>query len=99
MNAPSPDYIARVLTDAISRRDAARAAFNTARAGSKAWRDAGDDLDFWIGKVANMEAAASFHGGRVDVLDASGAFVRCEVGRVSDVREVDGEEAFAVVRL
>ena len=52
------DYIARTLADSIQNRDAARIAMNAARSGSQKWRDAEEDLNFWQGKVANMEAAA-----------------------------------------
>lgn len=51
------DYIARELETATRNRDAARAAMSAAREGSKKWREAEEDLNFWMGKVANMEAA------------------------------------------
>lgn len=57
MNA---DYIARELATATANRNEARARMNAAKAGSRKWRDAEEDLNFWIGKVANLEAARSW---------------------------------------
>lgn len=51
------DYATKTLANALSERDAARARMNAARTGSRAWRDAEEDLNFWQGKAANMEAA------------------------------------------
>ena len=51
------DYIARELATAVNNRNAARAAMNAAKQGTRKWRDAEEDLNFWIGKVANLEAA------------------------------------------
>ncbi len=51
------DYAARELAFATVARDNARAAMNAARAGSRKWREAEEDLNFWQGKVANMQAA------------------------------------------
>lgn len=39
--------------EAIANRDAARIAYNAAKT-NKARRDAGEELDFWIGKVATL---------------------------------------------
>ena len=50
-------YATDGLADATARRDAARAAMNRARQGSRAWREAEEDLQFWIGKVAFFEVA------------------------------------------
>lgn len=54
------DYIARDLAAAVSNRNAARAAMNAAKPGSRKWRDAEEDLNFWSGKIANLEAARSW---------------------------------------
>jgi CHASE3 domain sensor protein len=53
------DYARRELASATTSRDQARAAMNAARVGSRKWRDAEEDLNFWQGKVANMQAAVS----------------------------------------
>lgn len=47
-------YRTQALAEAIAERDAARARMNAARVGSKTWRAAGQDLDFWMGKVAAL---------------------------------------------
>lgn len=41
------------LTEATAHRDAARIAFQTATT-KKASRDAAEDLEFWVGKVAML---------------------------------------------
>ena len=51
------DYISTELAYATTQRDQARARMNASKAGSKKWRDAEEDLNFWQGKVANLEAA------------------------------------------
>lgn len=51
------DYAEKTLASATVSRDAARAAMNAARMGTRKWREAEEDLNFWQGKVANMEAA------------------------------------------
>ena len=51
------DYAEKTLASATASRDAARATMNAARMGTKKWRDAEEDLNFWQGKVANMQAA------------------------------------------
>lgn len=48
---------AQQIADAISHRDAARSAYNAATT-SKARRLAGEDLDWWIGKVAMLTVMA-----------------------------------------
>jgi hypothetical protein len=53
------DYATKTLADAEGKRDAARKRMNDAKEGSRAWHDAADDLNFWQGKVANMDAAIS----------------------------------------
>jgi hypothetical protein len=53
------DYATRELASATTSRDNARAAMNAARVGSRKWRDAEEDLNFWQGKVANMQAAVA----------------------------------------
>jgi hypothetical protein len=50
------------LNEAISNREAARTEFNAATTG-KARRNAEESLNFWQGKVANLEAMAA-KGGR-----------------------------------
>jgi hypothetical protein len=40
-----------ILTEATAQRDAARLAFNTAKT-NKASREAAEELEFWMGKVA-----------------------------------------------
>lgn len=44
------------LTEATAKRDAARIALDSAKTGT-ARRDAGEDLEFWMGKVAYLQAA------------------------------------------
>ena len=44
------------LNDARLERSKARLEMNIHRFGTKAWRNAEDDLNFWQGKVANLEA-------------------------------------------
>lgn len=51
------EYASRELTDATARRDSARAAFTAAKPGTRRWREAEEDLNFWQGKVANLTAA------------------------------------------
>jgi len=53
------DYATRELASATASRDAARAAFNATRKGTRKWREAEEVLNFWIGKVANLDAAVS----------------------------------------
>jgi hypothetical protein len=43
---------------ATEKRDDARARFNAAKPYTKAWREAGEDLDFWSGKAAMLDALA-----------------------------------------
>jgi hypothetical protein len=50
------------LNEAITAREAARNEFNAATT-SKARRNAEESLNFWQGKVANLEAMAA-KGGR-----------------------------------
>jgi hypothetical protein len=50
------------LNEAISNREAASTEFNAATTG-KARRNAEESLNFWQGKVANLEAMAA-KGGR-----------------------------------
>lgn len=45
------------IAEANDAIGAARDAFAGAFIGSKAWRDASDDLDWWIGREAFCEAA------------------------------------------
>lgn len=52
-----------LLLEAQAKREEARARMNAARVGSKAWRDAEDDLQFWIGKVAMLDVMAKRLGG------------------------------------
>ena len=47
------------LATATQKRDAARATMNATKAGTRAWLSAEEDLDFWQGKVANLEAAVA----------------------------------------
>ena len=47
-----------MLKQALENRDAARKQFEAAKPGSKKWRDAEEDLNFWSSKVANLEALA-----------------------------------------
>jgi hypothetical protein len=51
------EYAVTALADAVKSRDAARAAMNTAKKFTARWREAEEGLNFWQGKVANMEAA------------------------------------------
>ena len=51
------------LSEAKQKRDAARALMNAAKQGSKKWRDAEEDLDFWVGKVAMLDVMAKRLGG------------------------------------
>ena len=51
------EYAVTTLVSATKSRDAARAAMNAARKFTARWREAEEDLNFWQGKVANMEAA------------------------------------------
>ena len=44
------------LTEATTNRDNARHAYNTTKVGSKAWRQASEELDFWTGRVAMLTA-------------------------------------------
>ena len=50
-------YRTNELQNAIRERDAARAKFNAAKPGSKAWRTAESDLNFWQSKAAYLQAA------------------------------------------
>jgi len=50
------DLNARSLANAINSRDNARAEMNRFKVGSRRWLDAEDDLNFWQGKVANLQA-------------------------------------------
>lgn len=47
---------AALLSEANDAIGAARDAMNAARVGSKAWRDASEDLDWWIGRKAFVTA-------------------------------------------
>lgn len=47
------------LAEAIARRSEARCAFASTVVGSSAWRQAEEDLNFWQGKVAALDAVAS----------------------------------------
>lgn len=46
------------LQQAEEKRDAARAAMNAAKPGSRKWSEAEEDLDFWVGKVAMLDVMA-----------------------------------------
>ena len=47
------------LDAALTEMEAARARMQAARHGSKAWRAAGADFDFWAGKVAALRVLAA----------------------------------------
>lgn len=47
-----------LLIEAQAKRDEARAKFDAARIGTRAWREAEEDLQFWIGKVAMLDVMA-----------------------------------------
>lgn len=47
------------LKTAIQLRDDALIRLNNARSGTRAWYRAEDDLNYWQGKVANLEALAA----------------------------------------
>ena len=51
------------LAEATANRDAARIAFSVARKGSRRWMEAGDDLDFLVGKVASLSGLLASLGG------------------------------------
>jgi hypothetical protein len=57
-------YVTRELESARQQRDAARTALARARKGSRKWLEVEEDLHFWQGKVANLEAAATVFGVR-----------------------------------
>lgn len=44
------------LAEAIARRTEARMLYTSAVVGSKSWRDAEENLNFWQGKVAALDA-------------------------------------------
>ena len=46
------------LENAKNNREEARNKMNTAKVGSKAWREAEEELNFWQGKVAMLEIMA-----------------------------------------
>ena len=41
-----------LLEEAETLRNVARTRFNTSKVGTKAWRKAEDELNWWIGRVA-----------------------------------------------
>ncbi len=45
------------LAEAQTERDAARKAFDAAKPGSRKWLDAEENLSFWQGRVAFLDAA------------------------------------------
>lgn len=47
-----------LLKEAERMRDTARAKFETSRPGTKAWRRAEEELNYWIGKVATLATDA-----------------------------------------
>lgn len=48
----------QTAAEAIQNRDAARARFNAAKPNTKPRRAAGEDLNFWQGKVAMLSLLA-----------------------------------------
>lgn len=46
------------LIEATTNRDNARTQFNSLKPGTKAWRLAEEDLNFWQGKVAAAQITA-----------------------------------------
>lgn len=46
------------LIEATTKRDEARARMNAARIGSRAWRDAEEDVEFWSNKAAMLDVMA-----------------------------------------
>lgn len=52
-------YAETELATATQKRDAARATMNAAKVGSRAWLTAEAELNFWQGKVANLEVAVA----------------------------------------
>lgn len=46
-----------VLAEATAERDNARADLDAAKVGSKTWRTAAEDYEFWSNKVASLMVA------------------------------------------
>jgi hypothetical protein len=57
-------YREQQLQNARLQTDAARSAMNTERVGSRKWRDAVNDLEFWTNKSATL--ASLRHGSFAD---------------------------------
>lgn len=53
------DRVQSAMEEAIAHRDAARCRFNEATT-ARARRDADEDLNFWIGKVAALSARMAY---------------------------------------
>jgi hypothetical protein len=51
-------YRTKALAEAIRERDAARERFNATQRFSKAWRNAEEELNAWMSKVAFLSAPA-----------------------------------------
>ena len=49
-------------TEATTKRDEARKLLNSLKFGTKAWREAEEDLNFWIGRVAMTPPGWEFKG-------------------------------------
>lgn len=47
----------QMIDEATAKIEQSRAAFNAARPGSKAWREASEDLNFWQGRRAMIPPA------------------------------------------
>jgi len=54
----APDYNIK-MAKAIIERAAARQAMETIKPHTRAWREAEENLNFWQGKLANLEAFAN----------------------------------------
>lgn len=52
-------YAETELALATKKRDAARTTMNAAKVGTRAWLSAEAELNFWQGKVANLEGAVA----------------------------------------
>jgi hypothetical protein len=50
------------LAEAQAERDAARARYDACPTWNKTKREAGEDLEFWMGKVAFLAAAVASEG-------------------------------------
>lgn len=57
------EYATKTLETARNGAEFARMQMGAAKVGSRKWLQAEEDLHFWQGKIANMEAALAHLGG------------------------------------